>query len=133
MPLSIFQMKLFTSKLLTYAILFKERGFGEQIVAFGQAAKSKRVPRCLNSPIFSAIKCIFRAFAAFCPWLLCRHGVSLTVFQAIIHPDTNETIFMPFRMSGTVCPHWTSINFTVNLYNFCVCVCHVFQLYLVNI
>ncbi|NWZ90469.1 SFXN5 protein, partial [Nesospiza acunhae] len=24
--------------------------------------------------------------------------------QAIIHPDTNETIFMPFRMSGTPCP-----------------------------
>uniref|UniRef100_A0A8C5NS74 Sideroflexin 5 n=1 Tax=Junco hyemalis TaxID=40217 RepID=A0A8C5NS74_JUNHY len=23
--------------------------------------------------------------------------------QAIIHPDTNETIFMPFRMSGTLC------------------------------
>ncbi|NWR37750.1 SFXN5 protein, partial [Tachuris rubrigastra] len=25
------------------------------------------------------------------------------LFQAIIHPDTNETIFMPFRMSGMVC------------------------------
>ncbi|NXD30067.1 SFXN5 protein, partial [Spelaeornis formosus] len=25
--------------------------------------------------------------------------------SAIIHPDTNETIFMPFRMSGMLCPN----------------------------
>ncbi|NXE28654.1 SFXN5 protein, partial [Ardeotis kori] len=29
--------------------------------------------------------------------------------QAIIHPDTNETIFMPFRMSGMVCPDQTIV------------------------
>uniref|UniRef100_A0A8C5JLD3 Sideroflexin 5 n=1 Tax=Junco hyemalis TaxID=40217 RepID=A0A8C5JLD3_JUNHY len=35
---------------------------------------------------------------------LCPHcGSLVTLFQAIIHPDTNETIFMPFRMSGTLC------------------------------
>ncbi|NWU52817.1 SFXN5 protein, partial [Dromas ardeola] len=33
----------------------------------------------------------------------CLHWVCLLiVLQAIIHPDTNETIFMPFRMSGMV-------------------------------
>lgn len=36
-------------------------------------------------------------------WFLFLHrGCLLTVLQAIIHPDTNETIFMPFRMSGRV-------------------------------
>uniref|UniRef100_A0A8D0FKV9 Sideroflexin 5 n=1 Tax=Strix occidentalis caurina TaxID=311401 RepID=A0A8D0FKV9_STROC len=40
--------------------------------------------------------------------------------QAIIHPDTNETIFMPFRMSGIVCPNWwlnQSHNACVNYAN----------------
>uniref|UniRef100_A0A8C3T5R5 Sideroflexin 5 n=1 Tax=Chelydra serpentina TaxID=8475 RepID=A0A8C3T5R5_CHESE len=30
--------------------------------------------------------------------------------QAIIHPDTNEKIFMPFRMSGRVCPLISWLN-----------------------
>uniref|UniRef100_A0A8C2T7T7 Sideroflexin 5 n=1 Tax=Coturnix japonica TaxID=93934 RepID=A0A8C2T7T7_COTJA len=35
--------------------------------------------------------------------LLCPHyGCLLILSQAIIHPDTNETIFMPFRMSGYI-------------------------------
>uniref|UniRef100_A0A8B9J0A8 Sideroflexin 5 n=1 Tax=Amazona collaria TaxID=241587 RepID=A0A8B9J0A8_9PSIT len=37
-----------------------------------------------------------------------KHGTlppGVTNKEAIIHPDTNETIFMPFRMSGRVCPN----------------------------
>lgn len=49
--------------------------------------------------------------------LLCPHyGCLLIILQAIIHPDTNETIFMPFRMSGTVCPTQAVVNFSGNLY-----------------
>ncbi|NXA77421.1 SFXN5 protein, partial [Thryothorus ludovicianus] len=33
---------------------------------------------------------------------LCPHCLFGDTFQAIIHPDTNETIFMPFRMSGYI-------------------------------